>query len=357
MPKHDQDGNELRPTNDIVELLELVAQKAPGTLSRGGERDLDGAAAFMLQRWREGKLGREVGELDLGLWELPSEMPAPSSPASFAAVVEEDGETVLPLAPEPKESAEERIARLKAELKERSDPITRIDVMVKRHFEALRAAEIAGVGTSMGPARGAGRDALRGDVASLGGVEGAEENDLLSRHQAKKQDRAKALAIKREKLVAKGILDDPKPSSSTGGKSSTFRKPKSEKHTRPHKPSGSRLAAKRRSEAAVMRSQAKKVPPPPSLLPTKRAAPQSWRAKAPHQQQPDALVSRRPPPSDSAAPSDGPTRRASAPLSKSFTPPPKWAAPKTAPGTWASSLKTVRIKRQTESKTRGRTRA
>ncbi|PWN36023.1 uncharacterized protein FA14DRAFT_121078 [Meira miltonrushii] len=50
------------PTNEVHALLERLALRAPGTLSKNGIRDLDAAANFMLERWRNGKLGS--GELD-----------------------------------------------------------------------------------------------------------------------------------------------------------------------------------------------------------------------------------------------------------------------------------------------------
>lgn len=50
-------GSLSHPTNSIETLLESVAERAPGTLGPGGVRDLDAAAHFFLQRWRDGKLG------------------------------------------------------------------------------------------------------------------------------------------------------------------------------------------------------------------------------------------------------------------------------------------------------------
>lgn len=352
MPTHDANGKALQPTNDIVELLEIVALKAPGTLARGGIRDLDGAAAFMLQRWREGKLGREAGELDLGLWELPSEMPIPSSAASFVASVEEDGETVRALAPEPTESSEQRIARLKADLKERSDPELRVDAMVKRHFEALRAAEIAGVGTSSRPARGAGRDYVRelSKDAVLSPLEEAtenvEENSMLSKTQARKQDRKKTAALRREKLIAKGIIIE-RFLQTSGEKStaaSVFRPPKKEKFTRPHKPSGSRLAAKQRNEASYVRAQSGKFPAPDKKLLAQRAHPPPRRPNKipPLESYKDPLLSR---PASAGRSSAGAGAQHGLPTRARNK-------PQTAPGTWASSLKSVRMKMQAQSAAR-----
>lgn len=45
------------PTNDIAILLEAMARKT-GRLQKGGEADTDGTAMWMIQRWRNGHLGR-----------------------------------------------------------------------------------------------------------------------------------------------------------------------------------------------------------------------------------------------------------------------------------------------------------
>jgi ribosome biogenesis GTPase A len=47
------------PTNDIVELLEGLSRKT-GKLGKGGVPDLDAAALWMIQRWRQGNLGTFV---------------------------------------------------------------------------------------------------------------------------------------------------------------------------------------------------------------------------------------------------------------------------------------------------------
>jgi ribosome biogenesis GTPase A len=44
------------PTNDIAALLDAVCRKT-GRLGRGGIPDLDAAALWMIQRWRQGHLG------------------------------------------------------------------------------------------------------------------------------------------------------------------------------------------------------------------------------------------------------------------------------------------------------------
>lgn len=47
------------PTNDVNEWLASVARKT-GKLRKGGEGEAEAAALWMVQRWREGKLGRFV---------------------------------------------------------------------------------------------------------------------------------------------------------------------------------------------------------------------------------------------------------------------------------------------------------
>ena len=47
------------PTNDVTQLLEAIARKN-GRLGKGGVLDLEAAALWTVQRWRDGKLGRFV---------------------------------------------------------------------------------------------------------------------------------------------------------------------------------------------------------------------------------------------------------------------------------------------------------
>lgn len=47
------------PTDDVISLLEAVARKT-GRLQKGGTPDVDAAASWVIQRWRDGKLGRFV---------------------------------------------------------------------------------------------------------------------------------------------------------------------------------------------------------------------------------------------------------------------------------------------------------
>lgn len=45
------------PTNDITEFLEAIAHKT-GRLQKGGTPDIEAAALWMIQRWRNGHLGK-----------------------------------------------------------------------------------------------------------------------------------------------------------------------------------------------------------------------------------------------------------------------------------------------------------
>lgn len=47
----------IRPTNEVMEFLEAVAQKT-GRLKKGGVPDVDASALWTIQRWRNGHLGR-----------------------------------------------------------------------------------------------------------------------------------------------------------------------------------------------------------------------------------------------------------------------------------------------------------
>ena len=47
------------PTNDIIHLLEVIARKT-GRLQQGGKEDVEAAAMWIIQRWRNGQLGKIV---------------------------------------------------------------------------------------------------------------------------------------------------------------------------------------------------------------------------------------------------------------------------------------------------------
>ncbi len=49
----------IRPTNDVMDFLAAVAQKT-GRLKKGGMPDVEASALWMIQRWRNGHLGRFV---------------------------------------------------------------------------------------------------------------------------------------------------------------------------------------------------------------------------------------------------------------------------------------------------------
>ncbi|UZJ51363.1 hypothetical protein CBS101457_000683 [Exobasidium rhododendri] len=168
----------IEPTNSIQLLLEHLALRAPGTLSKNGERDLEGAAKFMLERWRHGKLGK--GELDLSCFE---EVP-------------EDEEA---MATASKADVEERTIRV-----------------ISMYLQEMQRAEEEGVGTSFTPARGADRASRRimerQDSKSLQDrreEDSSSRNDrkdsLLSNNQARKRKRAVDLAMRNSKLREKGI--------------------------------------------------------------------------------------------------------------------------------------------------------
>ncbi|PWN46324.1 hypothetical protein IE81DRAFT_338765 [Ceraceosorus guamensis] len=192
------------PTNSIEELLYAVAARAPGTMSKGGERDLDATATFMLQRWREGKMGKDCGELDMGCGEVPTLNFEGADSVGTVQGKQQLSITAL------------QAQALKVELLERSDHIRRINAMVDRHFAELHQAEQAGVATSARPARGAGRrdwlasrsSAPASAHAASGAARAVEpastsvaprlqtidpSNPLMSRHQRKKQKKMKSL--------------------------------------------------------------------------------------------------------------------------------------------------------------------
>ena len=57
------------PTNDVMDLLEEVARKT-GRLGKGGKPDMEASALWVVQRWRQGFLGRFLLDgIDAGAWE------------------------------------------------------------------------------------------------------------------------------------------------------------------------------------------------------------------------------------------------------------------------------------------------
>lgn len=161
--------NQIEPSNDIDLILEHLALKAPGTLMKGGVRDLEGAASFMIGQWRDGKLG--VGELDLGSFE---DGPLDSSTAQGG----------------------------------RYDLMQRTRDSFARYFEEAKRAEISGVGTSSRPAKGADRASRRSmetkDAKALQELQ-HDSDPLLSNNQAKRRSKSVSLALRNSRLRQKGV--------------------------------------------------------------------------------------------------------------------------------------------------------
>lgn len=67
------------PTNDIVELLEALGRKT-GRLQKGGIPDIDASALWMIQRWRNGHLGKFILD-ELTLARLEADRRDSQSPA------------------------------------------------------------------------------------------------------------------------------------------------------------------------------------------------------------------------------------------------------------------------------------
>lgn len=184
--------NEMGPINEIDTLLEHLALKAPGTLTKGGVRDLEGAASFLIGQWREGRLG--VGELDLANFEDPQ----PMLLTSFF----KDGNNVSN-----NQSAKSKL-------------LDRITQSFAQYFEEVKKSELSGVGTSSKPARGADRASRRTmekkDSKSLLDYKSQKVDDttlvndtFLSKNQAKRRKRAVELAVRNSKLREKGIRVKP----------------------------------------------------------------------------------------------------------------------------------------------------
>ncbi|KAN0060344.1 Mitochondrial GTPase 1 [Thecaphora frezii] len=184
------------PTNSITELLELVAQRAPGTMNRGATRDLDGAAEFFVQRWRDGKVGERIGELDLGIDELQPVYP--DEPCAAVAGSEEgrgEGE----------ETIDQRVDRLVAQHFEEVER----DML---HRELGRDPASAGLGhehtytitTTPGGGEG-GRTAPRRQTSAARSKTKALEEGV-SHNQAKKQIKTLDQKLRTKRLSEKGVV-------------------------------------------------------------------------------------------------------------------------------------------------------
>ncbi|CAD6907349.1 unnamed protein product [Tilletia laevis] len=180
-----------QPTNDITELMTALAHRVPGALSKGGGVDLDLAANFMVQRWRDGKFGPEEGDLDLGLDECSGEVLAVDGEGFLQpALSEHDGENALPVV---ENSQAERIRNL-----------------VRQHFVEVMEAD--------DPSRSTSRlipvDSLletdhdEQQTADASTEERKEMPVLLSNHQARKRAKQTYLESQREKYRAQGLIRD-----------------------------------------------------------------------------------------------------------------------------------------------------
>lgn len=169
------------PTNDVNILLERLALRAPGTLSKNGVRDLDAAANFMLERWRNGKLGS--GELDCGCFEVDPDQNYNSIRWTEAGID------------------------------------AKIDDIVERHFKAMHLARQQGAANSFRPVQGADRASRRAmekirwtelldqhkKNISSEKFDDEEEFSLISKRQNKARKRAIEDVIRDNRLREKGV--------------------------------------------------------------------------------------------------------------------------------------------------------
>lgn len=92
------------PTNEIMELLDAMARKT-GRLQKGGTPDLDGTAMWMVQRWRNGHLGRfMLDELSDEAFERHTEAVS-TTPSSLSQARKADKEAIRARARSRKASA------------------------------------------------------------------------------------------------------------------------------------------------------------------------------------------------------------------------------------------------------------
>ncbi|KDN44510.1 hypothetical protein K437DRAFT_257029 [Tilletiaria anomala UBC 951] len=181
------------PTDNITELLVALAHRAPGTLRKGGEADLDAAAQFFLERWRHGKLG--CGELDCEVWD-----------------------TVPDYAQQTMQDQVERQKQLQAIVNDKIGSQCRADARLPCVTPAADLAEESiddGVPIAVhkpesteGPTYTASASAIRAAQRSRY-TDQRLQLPQESRNQQKKRVRKEALAKRRRKLLAAGI-DVPK---------------------------------------------------------------------------------------------------------------------------------------------------
>lgn len=163
------------PTNELYSLLENVS--APGSLRKGGMRDPEVCADFMIHRWREGKLG--IGELDVGFEELQNGAPEPLPDGTPFETVE-----------------------------------SRVDRLVREHFYNVRLAESAGVNKSPWRFRRDGEE--QSQIASNNSESRVVRKDqeaielirseMVSGNQVRKRAKADKQRSKLSKLKNRGII-------------------------------------------------------------------------------------------------------------------------------------------------------
>jgi len=175
------------PTNDINELLAALAPRVPGALSKGGAADLDSAATFMIQRWRDGKFGVDEGDLDLGLNELEGRIVAVDDEQTAVLNGSEDG-----LFSQDEETRTQRIRRL-----------------VTQHMNEVEQLDEVSRPSSRAPLV----DAQDTDEVDEANAEPSPDRQrkkampvLLSNHQARKQAKRSHLDAQRVKYAAQGLL-------------------------------------------------------------------------------------------------------------------------------------------------------
>lgn len=219
----------VKPTNSIHELLTWASARAPGTLLKGGERDFDATAEFILQRWREGKLGN--GELDFGLEETQagSTLTATAAAASSLAGGADQAGTRTTIMVEDGYARNERI--------ERESITERVERIVREHFQGVQEAQRAGddfkareadvekrkdrshIGWgSSEPVERTSEAGLASGIlshsenglpfreSSVRATSSAADHGLLSANQARKQEKMRMEQQRRQRLQARGLL-------------------------------------------------------------------------------------------------------------------------------------------------------
>ncbi|PWN19256.1 hypothetical protein BCV69DRAFT_300577 [Microstroma glucosiphilum] len=184
-----------RPTNSILSLLRWASIKAPGTLLKGGERDLDGCAEFVLTRWREGKLGDRAGELDLG--------------------VEEAAEGLTP--GEEEETIRQRVRRVVGEYfaARRRRGVEEEEMIPTRpppEEEEVMDAEGVTVATEDRSVRSSSEARNTRTAARSSSVSPPSRGEEVSTNQTRKTAKTQALKQQRDRLREKGVLLDRKAS-------------------------------------------------------------------------------------------------------------------------------------------------